>query len=177
MAWIGDSVRAGVGGILTAAIIFLWKKGKPAFNFIKVILDSGDSIEKLNDQQHEQAIEISILKSKQMALLHTSLEPAFITAPNGDLIYVNPAWLEMTGFRDPKDAYGYGYLKCIPVLDRGELLKHVELLIQHPSPSETVIRFQQLGTGKIITTMCRTELVHDGNGVLIETVGRLRIFT
>lgn len=118
--------------------------------------------------------EVVVMKERQFKILYTAPDPIFICNPKGEVTFVNPAWLQMTGIRTEKDALGFGFMKAIPEEDRDNLLEESERLVEHPGSYEGIVRFQHIGTTDIVTTMCRSEPYYY-NGEHIETIGRLSI--
>lgn len=166
--WAIDSFKAGILVLLTWGTNYLRKKALPFLKEFRRFLKLTEIVDRIDN-------EVGVLKSKQMASLHTDVHPIFIMNNEGEMIYANPAWCDMTGFTNVKDAYGKGYLKAIPPEDIEMIEKQNERLVEHPSSYEGEIRFRHIKTKEIINTICRSELVHGRNEVLVETVGRLFI--
>ena len=116
-----------------------------------------------------------ILRAKQMALVYCAPDPIFISNSQGEVTFVNPAWLNMTGMPTASDAYGYGYIKVVHPINKKSIQDDGELLIKHPSSYENVVIFQHFKTKKAIHTICRSEPIRDEEGNLVETIGRLSI--
>ena len=168
MSWIQEGIKAGVIAGVTALVVLFWKNIRVLIKKAKKIIEAADKLEVLDT-------EVSILKSKQMADFHTGTNPVFIINTKGELIYANPSWADAFGWTNIKDAYGKGYLKCIPPEDVDDVEELSDRLQQHPSSYEGKVRFKHIRTDEIIYAICRTELIHDRKGNLIETIGRLSI--
>lgn len=166
--WAVDTFKA----LLAAAAMWIanWLR-KNAIPYMKEL----QRYKTLLDRVERLEIELSIEKSKGMAGLYVDPAPVFITNMKGEVIFVNPAWLEMTGLPSEKDAIGFGFMKVIPQEDREALEYQAELLMQHPGTWVGTVRFKHWKSKQIINTTCVTEVVHDRDGRFIETVGKLKI--
>lgn len=154
-------------GVLGLIGLWLVKKSKPLYNMAKRVYGLMQELDILKK-------DVGIVKDRQLKVLYTSSHPVFIVNPKGEVIFVNPAWLEMTGIRTEKDAFGFGFLKVIPEKNREAMIEQNELLSKHPSAFEGEVEFQNLITDEIILTICRSEPVFY-NGEHIETIGILTI--
>lgn len=177
MAWIQDGVKAGIISVITAFVIYLWKKAKPISREIIRIIKCPDLVEKLEKEVAVLKKEVSVLRSKQMAGFHTDPVPTFICNTKGELIYANPAWVKLTGYSNPENAYGFRFFDVIYHEDLLRIQKISEELIGHPAPYEGLVRLVNKITKEVIQTFCTSELIYsdEQHKELIETIGRLQI--
>lgn len=155
-----------VGVIAFFGSIFV-KKIKPMWKELR-------RISKLTDGVDDLVKKSDIAEKRLRAVLYSSSDPIFINNNEGEVVFVNPAWLALTGMKTEKDAYGFGYMAVIPEDDRDDRERDNKRLVDHPSSFEGEIRFQHFITKEIIVTMCRSEPV-EYDGELVETIGRLTI--
>ena len=168
MAWLQEGIKAGIISIVTAAVIYFWKNARQLYKKAQKIIDSADKLDLLE-------MEVGVLKSKQMADFHTDVTPVFINNTKGELIYANRAWADLLGWKSVKDAYGKGYLKAVPPQDIEEMERQSQRLVDHPSSFDGEVRLMHRITKEYIYAICRTELIHDNKGNLVETIGRLYV--
>lgn len=166
--WAADTFKALIVIAATWLANYFRKKTIPFITAVGRIIKVSDRVDLLE-------LELSIIGNRQMAVIHADPNPVFIVNEKTDLVYANPAWVAMTGFSDAKDAYGKGYLKAIPPEDREMVEKDGERFAEHPSSYEGEVTFRNIKTKLIIKTLCRSELVHDKDGKLVQTIGRLQI--
>lgn len=159
-----EAIYLGVIAFLGSAFV---KRFKPSLKGAKRMYGVIDEVDVLKK-------EVGVLKDLIQKILYTAPDPIFKVNNKGEVIFVNPAWLQMTGVRTEKDAFGFGFMKAIPEDDRDAMVDQSEMLTKHPSAFEGEIRFQHLVTDDIILTICRSEPVFY-NGEHIETIGRLTI--
>ena len=161
----------GLEAIFAAAIAFVGaifvKKAKPAWNELRRLTRLTDNVDELNRN-------VGINDALVRSILHTASDAIFISNTKGEVIFVNMAYLQLTGMRTQKDAYGFGFLQVIPEDDREDILEQGERLAKHPSSFEDIVRFEHFITKEIITTLCRSEPLFY-KGELVETLGRLTI--
>ena len=146
--------------------------------FAKVFLPFTKAIRKIakvSDRVDELENKVFILDSKLAAGFHTAVDPVFIVDLKGDLIYANPAWQDFTEFSNVKDAYGKGYLRAIPPDDRDSIEEQSERLLLHPGSIEMNVRFLTIRTKIIVNTLCRSEPFKNKEGIVVGTLGRLKI--
>lgn len=155
-------------GALALAGAWLVKKSKPAWKWAVRQSSIGDRIEKLE-------IDLSIERSSRLAALKAATDPVYVIDPTGNMTFANPAFMAMTGFSSVEDAYGVGFLQAIHPDDIKQVKMIEEDLIKHPSSIEKNVRWVHRKTGEVTHTICRSELIKDKNGVLIERLGRIFI--
>jgi len=167
MDWKEKGLEAAYLGVIAFFGSLFVRKVKPVWRELKRMSRLTDTVDELNKKA-------DIAEKRLRAVLYSSSDPIFINNTEGEVVFVNPAWLAMTGMRTEKDAYGYGYMAVIPEEDREEMEINNKRLLKHPSSFEGVVRFQHFVTKEIILTTCRSEPV-EYEGELVETIGRLTI--
>lgn len=176
MAWIKEALTGSIVSTVTASIIYLWNKRKTFLRHTNRFFKFSEEIDLLiaNDKKHD--IEISILKSKQMSGFYTIPDPIFITNTKGELIFANPAWLKIMQLQ-LDDAKGFGFLKVVHPENKIQVQEYSREQKDSPSSFEGVIVFRPYISKTKLTTICRSEPVHDCTGSVIETVGRLTVIS
>lgn len=134
--------------------------------------NGGSIVDKLNVLMDNQ----STIKMKVRAQMNTDSSPSFVIDKKGDLVYVNDAWLSLTGFQKAEQAYGIGWLKAIPEEDQKTLIDEHEQQLSYPSDFFGKVRFKNIQTGFCVDTICRVTCVKsEHSGELIEKIGQLQI--
>ena len=152
------------GGYLVKQIMPIYKSFKNLFKRLKRIED----IEDIETR-------IEIIENTFIALYDISIDPMFKTNNNGEVTYVNVAWLDMTGITDSKNAYGFGYMAAIPEEDIAKISRLNEQYTSHPSTYIGNIRFKNVTTGSIIEANCKSTVIYDFKNNITETIGRIYI--
>jgi len=119
--------------------------------------------------------EVYIIRSEQMADIHTSIQPTFKVNPKGELEYVNPAWVNLMEYNDPENAYGLRFMDVIHPDDYERVKAIHRDTVLHPSGFNDSIKFRTKKTKKTIDTICVCELIHDKDNVLVGIIGRLHV--
>lgn len=163
---IADIAKVAIIGVGGWAANIVRKKAWP---FIKSLVKFGNVVERQDNLEKQ----FKIKQSRNRAILHIDKHPIFITDNKGEVTYVNPAWVEMTGM-DERDALGKGYLQAIPDEDIDSMEAKSERMIKHPSSLYDEVVFIHVRTKQIIKTMCRSEPVYQDESHK-ETIGRLYI--
>ncbi len=167
MEWKEKGLETIFGGVVLFLGSFFVKKAKPVWKELRRMSLLTNKVDELNKKAE-------ITEKRLRALLAASSEPSFICNNEGEIIFVNAAWLEMTGMRKESDALGFGFLAVIPDDDIDDTIRDTKFFIDHPSSSELNVRYQHFVTKEIINTIVRAEpLKYDGE--LFETIGRVRI--
>lgn len=164
---VEDLLKLGIAGICAWVGNYIRKNAVPFYKQVIILAKLAARVEIMERR-------IYIAESKQMVILYTSTDPSFITNTKGEVVFVNPAWLDMTGISTANDAYGFGYMQAIPIEDREALREQSEILVDHPGPFSGAVRFKNVRSGDIIDTLCRSEIVRF-EGIPVETVGRLYV--
>lgn len=154
-------------GALALFGAWLVKKSRPAWKW-------GVKMSSIDSRVDKIELELSIERSSRIAALKAATDPVYIMNAEGDMIFANPAFMDMIGYNNAEDIYGKGYLMAIPAEDLERVEAISERLIDHPSSFEGKVRFQHKD-GSIVNTIVRSELIKDKNGVLIERLGRIFI--
>ncbi len=159
--------------VLAAAIGWLSTKGA------KKVVPFAKDVWKLKDVQKELDSlkkRMHLREEEMSALLHIMKMPMFINNEKMELIWVNAAWLELTGFRDPEDAYGVGYLRAVPERYHKQYAEIAEQMKRHPFTfTGTVIMRNIENPEKEIPCFCRTRDISDESGNLVKILGILII--
>jgi PAS domain S-box-containing protein len=166
--WVIDTAKVLIAGLIAWSANQLRKQAKPMVEAIKKL---GNIVKIVNRFETKQAI----ITSEQLAFYHISKNPIYIIDERGAITYVNPAWVNMAGFRDDREAYGLGYLRAVHPDDREELERQRAMLEKVQSSFQGVVRFKNLQTGAIIYADCSSELVYDDKGKVVKTIGILYI--
>lgn len=129
----------------------------------------------IKDKINKIAYDLELMNVRYDATLYIDSNPIFINDKLGNVIFVNAAWLEMTGFNNPKDAMGFGWMKALPEEEAERLQIINETLTKHPSSFMGEIIFKNIKTQEIIKTNCRTTLIRDSKDNIVSTIGTLEI--
>src|SRR5690349_260940 len=116
-----ETFKTLIAAVTGGAVFKHYKKVVPIWKYAQKVVKAVDQI----DDAHR---DIQIIKNTIRAAFHTDKNPVFILNSKGAVIYVNPAWLEMTGFIDTKDAYGFGYMMAIPLEDQPTMERYSRTL-------------------------------------------------
>jgi PAS domain S-box-containing protein len=159
--WVIDTAKGLIAVGIAWLANYLRKQAHPMLQALKKL---GNIVKIINTIEEKQ----SIISSEQLAFYHISKNPIFIIDNVGAITYVNPAWVEMAGFRDDRDAHGYRYLLAVHPEDRVEVERQKIL--------QGRVRFKNLQSGKIIITECMSELVYNNKGEVVKTIGILYVY-
>lgn len=147
------------------------KAGKKIVPFAKEVWKLKD----VNKELAELKKQIYLHKEEMSALLHIMKMPMFVNNEKMELVWVNAAWLEMTGFRDPEDALGFGYLRAVPERYHSQYEAISEQMKRHPFNFTGTVVMRNVETKQEITCFCRTKDISDENGNLVKVLGILII--
>lgn len=144
---------------LRKKIIPVWGNVKRVWNLSKIVKD----------------LEFTVYteKNKLQALLQISPHPIYIINEEGEMIYANQAWIDLTGYKDEKEAYGLGYLRSVHPEDRSEVSNQRKLLANSDTAYNGQVRFRNLRTHEDITRTCVSQTFKDNIGKVIGTIGTL----
>lgn|GEM_PF-4555887 len=169
MAWDwSDTIKGGIATLVGAIATVSYKKFKPTLSYFRKLFLVTQDVEKLKD-------EVIILQGERIAFFHTDKNPIIVKNALGELIYVNPSFVDMAGFENAEDALGFGYVSAIHPDQQDELEKLRDRLNKHPSNYFGYVKWKNKQTGVAVLTVVRTKLVHDYKNELIETICRLYI--
>jgi PAS domain-containing protein len=166
--WKEDSFKGAIGIVVAWAGAYTAKRFRPSIKYVKAWFKMKDSVTKL-EYNH------AILNNSFKALLQIDRHPIFIVNNKNEVVFVNAAWMEMTGMRDSKDALGFGWLQAIPEKDRDRILEQGERIQEHPSNFAGHVEFQNVQTGTPTNTWCRSVPVFDDENKFDSIIGRLYI--
>ena len=171
MAWDwADTFKGLIATAIGAVATLSYKRLKPTYYLIRKYLSLVSRTEKL-------ANDVSILQAQKVALFHTDRNPIVVKNSEGELIYCNPSFLDLTGLDNMEDALRFGFTQAIHPDDRERADRLREQQIHHPSQMYGTIKFKNIKSGSTVLTVYRTKLVHNYKGELIETIGRLYIIS
>ena len=117
----------------------------------------------------------SVYSSEREAALYIDPQPMFKTDNKGGVTFVNAAWLEMIGCDDENEVMGYSYLIAVPEESRDLVEKTSERFVRSPAPFHGDFTYKHLKTGELIKTNVRTQLIRDGKGTFVGTLGNVKI--
>ena len=137
MDWKEKFTEISFIGVVGFVASWLLKWGKKT---IKDYTSGASEIKNLS----EVVRRLNEVEEFKLAMMHFNSNPMFIVDDDGSLEYVNPAWCEMTGFKNPDDALGMGYMRAIPERFKDEVIDMNEKAVRHPSTFEGEIIFQHL---------------------------------
>lgn len=171
MAWDwSDTFKGLVATVIGAIATLSYKKLKPTYNAVRRFLALTNRTEKL-------ALDLSILQSERIALFHTDQNPIVIKNTKMELVYCNPAFLDLTGMDNMEDALGFGFTEAVHPDDKDRTDKLWATQVLHPSQTYGTVKFRNIQNGTSILTAFRSKLVFNYKGELIETFVRFYIIT
>ena len=118
-----------------------------------------------------------VYSSEREASLYIDPQPIFKTNEVGKVTFVNAAWLEMVGCTDEEEMLGMGWMAAVPEESRDLAEKTSERFKNSPSPFHGGFVYKHLKTGVLIKTNVRTQLIRDGNGKFIGTLGTVQVLS
>lgn len=180
-----NSIGKAVWGVAGTFIAIYWNKNSEDFTkSFKGFFKRGTHISALQASVKENTKRLEelntliyIANAEHMALAYCAPDAIFITNEKAEVIFVNPAWLLMTGIPTTKDAYGFGYLRVIHKECMEFVKENTKSLVEHPGSFDNYIIFQHYHTKAKITTLCRSEPIFDDKGVLRKTIGRVTVIS
>lgn len=140
----------------------------------EVLYNGGSSVK---DMIKKSLYKLDFLAEKQRAQLYLNANPVFVTDGKGFLKFANAAWLRLMGCDDIQQVLGKGWLKTISDDDLEDVEFRLKLEAETPSPFYGEVLHKNLQTGETIKTRCRTQLIKDSDGNVIETLGVLELIT
>jgi len=171
-----DWVIAGFKtGIIALSGVVANHYRKPFYNWAKSQINLSDEYLKVKERLTALESEVYIIKSEQMSDIHTSMEPTFKVNTKGELIYVNPAWVNLFEYSDPENAYGLRFMDIIHPDDYDRVKAIHRDTIVSPSGFNDTVKFRTKKTKTTIYTTCITELIHGKNNVVVGIIGRLHV--
>ncbi len=117
------------------------------------------------DITRQKQMEEELRKNEQRFRTLTELSPAgiYLTAPNGDCVYVNKCWCEMSGL-SLAGAEGEGWLKAIHPDDRERVLAAWQKMISSGGSFAQEYRLLALPTGKTTWVYGLAQAFPDNDG-------------
>lgn len=166
---INEWVWKGLMGVL------VWVSGKVSAEYLwpkfKKWTKEFFSNKKLQDELKEIKEDSYITKETLDAFFRIHKLPLFVNNAQMELEWVNRSWLDLTGFRDAEEAYGFGYLRAIPKEHHAEMMSQAEQMKKHPSIYEDSVIFKNLDSGEKIQTIVRAIPICNKNDELVKVLG------
>lgn len=158
-----ECIAVGIGGL----VVYFKKDISP---FLKKIYGKT-----LRIKIEDLVIRMDVSENLFYALLEIDEKAIFITE-NGELVYVNPSWLAITGMPSIESAKGLGYMSVIPKEDKEMMEQLHELHQRHPiTRYDGPIRFQKYKTNIITEYYCKSIPVTDYKNHIKKNIGRIYI--
>lgn len=164
--WAIDTFKGLIAIVVAWFANYLRKESKPILRAIKKLANIVKILERMESLQ-------AIHDSKFKGYIHVSRHPIYEIDTIGAITYVNQAWVDLTGFKDDKDAYGFGYMRAVHPEDRDEIEKQRQMIEKHNSSFNGIVRFKNLKTDQIIICDCVSQPFTDDKGKIIGTIGIL----
>ena len=116
--------------------------------------------------------DIKYLKGRQITLLDELPYPFFENDANGVCIFVNKAWLDLTGLTFDL-AIGHGYEKIIFRDDLQRLKQEGRDFIADGNDYESTFRISHYRTHEVFEVKCTASKITDDSGKLLGIIGKL----
>lgn len=116
-----------------------------------------------------------LTKATLRASLYVCPDPIYIVDKDGRLTFVNAAYTRMVECTNPQELMGWGWLRVISEKNKNEMLEVVKMLKENPTPYSGKVTFKNWSTGADINTYCRSTVILDKDGKLVEMIGALEI--
>ena len=130
-----------LGGICIWVFGKITKYVNPKIKKLIQITHSVDRILKLETDVDLIEEENFILRAILISIVKTAIYPMYMLDENSDLILVNDAWLKITGYNNPEDAYGSGYISSICEEDKDEMEDIARQRLHHAFASHGKVGF------------------------------------
>lgn len=127
-----------------------------------------DKVDKILDNQ-------VILKENYDALIYLDETPTVRFNMLGECIFSNLAWLRLTGFNSPDEAYGLGWLKAIHPDDREKERDDFREAIRSNTLYTSYHRKVNLITGKEIPVKKSTKVISNSKGEGVEIIATVNV--
>jgi PAS domain-containing protein len=170
--WIITGAKTG---ILALSGVMINHYRKPFYVWVKGHIGLNEECKKIKLRLDKIEAEIYIIRSEQMADIHTSMQPTFKVNTKGELEYVNPAWVNLMEYNDPENAYGLRFMDVIHPEDYERVKAIHRDTVDHPSGFNDTIKFRTKKTKRTVNTICVCELIHDKDNALVAIIGRLHV--
>jgi PAS domain-containing protein len=132
---------------------------------------SNKSIENLKEELSAVKSENYIINATLDAFFRIHKTALFVNNADMELIWVNRSWLDLTGFRDAEEAYGFGYLRAIPKEHHKSMREQAEQMKKHPSIYEDSVIFINVEDKRKIQTIVRAIPICNENNELVKVLG------
>lgn len=168
MEWKEEAAKTIIGGLIIFIGSYFFKLAKRSITPLKKIIKNAQEIDRL-------VISVDELNKIQDAIIEIHRSPIYFTDKDGGIIYVNTAWVEMTGFTNAEDAYGMGYMRAVSDEDEQDIMKINQTYYKHPTDIEGFVVFVNLRTKTRIPCKYRSKVVKNDKGEFIKGIGILEI--
>lgn len=111
-------------------------------------------------------------KERVRQLYRVIEKPVFETDTNGWHLYVNPAYVKMTGL-SVEQAVGEGWAESLHPEDRTRVFETFYKAVQQGIDFNAVYRFRNVQTGTITEVRGSASPLHDGDGTVVGFIGTL----
>lgn len=123
----------------------------------------------------QRTAELRLSEQRFASLANSAPVGIFRTLPNGDTIYVNPKWTQLSGLSF-KEAIGYGWLKAVHPDDRKKLEAEWKVDSNNSKQSLAEYRFVQ-ANGNIVWVIGQAVPEYDVKGNLTGYIGSITDIT
>jgi len=168
MDWKEEAAKTVIGGVIVFVGSYFFKLAKRSITPLRKIIKNAQEIERL-------IVSLDELSKVQDAIIEIHRSPIYFTDKDGGIIYVNTAWVELTGFTNAEDAHGMGYMRAVSDEDEQEIMQINQSYYKHPTDLEGIVVFVNLRSKIRIPCKYRSKVVNDDNGNFIMGIGILEI--
>lgn len=127
-----------------------------------------DDVKKILDNQ-------AVIKETQDAVIYLDSTPTFRCNIQGDCIFVNVAWLKLSGYNDPTQAYGVGWSRSIYRDDRERVLAEFKEAVRTETQLISTHRKINIITNQVIPVTVMTRYIRNSKKDAIEIMGVIQI--
>ena len=164
-----------IGGIIAWVTKKVYGFLKPRIKKLNELYDSVDKIIQIQKRVEFNKEENIILREMMYGIIKNAPYAMYILNEKNEVIKVNTAWLKITGFSDPEEAYGTGYYKAIHGDDLKKMHQVAAERIGATSPTWGEVNFKNIMTGDVTFCEYRTEVIKNSKGSVINYMGSLKI--
>ena len=168
MEWSAEIWKECIAVGIGAFVVYFKKDISP---FLKKIYGKT-----LRNKIDELGIRMDVSENLFYALLEIDDRAIFVNDENGEVVYVNLSWLNLTGMPNMESAIGYGYMAVIPKEDKQIIEQQQQAHLKHPKTRfDGNIRFQKYKTNIITEYYCKSLPITDYKNNVKKTIGRIYI--
>lgn len=118
---------------------------------------------------------LKILTKVFNSTLYLDPNPIFKADAKGSCIFVNYAWLKLTGYTGQEEAYGIGWINAIYQEDKALVLDEWERCVETESLFNMQYRYMHRVTKEITKVHCRTTVIRDTKKKAIQIIGLVEV--